>query len=234
MCFGYEPGRPVLREVTIEVRHGETIAVIGLSGAGKSTLACLIARLLDPAEGCIRLDGTDIRSFPLADWRKAVAVVFQEPFLLPVTVAQNIAFGRPDARRREIVAAARAAGAHAFVRRLPRGYETVIGERGADLSGGERQRLAIARALLKDAPIVVLDEPTSALDVATEAQVLTALNRLTADRTTILIAHRLSTARRADRIAVLDAGRIVELGSHQKLLAADGLYARSYELQAVG
>jgi ATP-binding cassette subfamily B protein/subfamily B ATP-binding cassette protein MsbA len=120
------------------------------------------------------------------------------------------------------------------VRRLPRGYDTVIGERGADLSGGERQRLAIARALLKDAPIVVLDEPTSALDVATEAQVLTALNRLTADRTTILIAHRLSTARRADRIAVLDAGRIVELGSHQKLLAADGLYARSYELQAVG
>jgi len=234
VCFGYEPGRPVLREVTIEVRPGETIAVIGLSGAGKSTLACLIARLLDPAEGCIRLDGTDIRSFPLVDWRKAVAVVFQEPFLLPVTVAQNIAFGRPDARRREIVAAARAAGAHAFVRRLPRGYETVIGERGADLSGGERQRLAIARALLKDAPIVVLDEPTSALDVATEAQVLTALNRLTADRTTILIAHRLSTARRADRIAVLDAGRIVELGSHQKLLAADGLYARSYELQAVG
>jgi ATP-binding cassette, subfamily B, bacterial len=234
VSFGYQPGRPVLREVTIEVRPGEMIAVVGVSGAGKSTLACLIARLLDPAEGCICLDGRDIRSFPLADWRRAVAVVFQEPFLLPVTIAQNIAYGRPGARRREIVAAARAAGADAFVSRMPRGYDTVIGERGAELSGGERQRLAIARALLKDAPIVVLDEPTSALDVATEAQVLTSLDGLAAGRTTILITHRLSTVRFADRIVLLSQGRVAEQGSLEQLMAARGPYYRLHSQQFAG
>jgi ATP-binding cassette subfamily B protein/subfamily B ATP-binding cassette protein MsbA len=163
-----------------------------------------------------------------------VAVVFQEPFLLPMSVADNIAYGRLGASRQEIIAAARAAGADGFVSRLPRGYDTIIGERGADFSGGERQRIAIARALLKDAPIVILDEPTAALDVATEAQVLTALDRLTAGKTTIIIAHRLSTVRRADRIAVLDGGRILELGSHEELVAAAGRYARFYALQAAG
>ena len=234
LSFGYEPDQLVLSDVSFEVPPGETLAVVGLSGAGKSTLACLIARLLDPTKGRIAVDGVDIRCFTLADWRGAVAVVFQEPFLLPMSVADNIAYGRLGASRQEIIAAARAAGADGFVSRLPRGYDTIIGERGADFSGGERQRIAIARALLKDAPIVILDEPTAALDVATEAQVLTALDRLTAGKTTIIIAHRLSTVRRADRIAVLDGGRILELGSHEELVAAAGRYARFYALQAAG
>jgi ATP-binding cassette, subfamily B, bacterial len=232
--FGYEPGHLVLHDVSIEVRPGETLALVGPSGSGKSTLAWLIARLFDPAKGRITLDGTDIRCFTLADWRGAVAMVFQEPFLLPMSVADNIAYGRPGASRQEIIAAARAAGVDGFVCRLPRGYDTIIGERGADLSGGEAQRLAIARALLKDAPIVILDEPTSALDLATEAQMLTALDQLTADKTTIVIAHRLSTIRNADCIVVLDCGELVEQGSHQQLLAAGGRYLRFHELQAAG
>lgn len=234
LSFGYEPGQLVLHDVSFEVQPGETLAVVGMSGAGKSTLACLMARLLDPTEGRLTVDGTDIRRFTLADWRSAVAVVFQEAFLLPVSVADNIAYGRPGASRQEIIAAARAAGADGFVCRLPRGYDTVIGERGGDLSGGERQRLAIARALLKDAPIVILDEPTSALDVATEAQVLTALDRLTAGRTTIIIAHRLSIVRSADRVVLLSRGQLAEQGSRDELMAARGHYYRLHIQQFAG
>jgi ATP-binding cassette subfamily B protein/subfamily B ATP-binding cassette protein MsbA len=232
VTFGYEPGRPVLRAVDLEARPGETVAIVGPSGAGKSTLVGLVPRFYDPWAGRVLLDGADLRDLRLADLRAQVALVLQEPFLFPVSVADNIAYGRPQASRAEVEAAAEAANAHAFIAALPDGYDTVVGERGATLSGGERQRLAIARALLKDAPILVLDEPTAALDAQTEALLLQALERLMAGRTTLIIAHRLSTIRRADRIAVLDGGALAELGTHAQLLAAGGLYATLHRLQA--
>jgi ATP-binding cassette subfamily B protein/subfamily B ATP-binding cassette protein MsbA len=231
VSFGYEAGRPVLSGITLEGRPGETIALVGATGAGKSTLASLIPRFFDPWEGRVLVDGRDVRDVQLASLRSRVALVLQEPFLLPLTVAQNIAYGRPEAGREEIVAAAEAANAAEFIRRLPDGYETVLGERGATLSGGQRQRLAIARALLKDAPILILDEPTSALDAQTEALLLEALERLMAQRTTFIIAHRLSTIQAADRIAVLEAGRLVETGTHQELLSAQGFFSRYHRLQ---
>jgi ATP-binding cassette subfamily B protein/subfamily B ATP-binding cassette protein MsbA len=197
-------------------------------------LAALVARFFDPCEGRIMLDGIDLRELRVADLRRQVSVVLQEPFLLPSTVAENIAYGRPGADREEIVAAAGAAEADAFIRRLPEGYDTVLGERGANLSGGERQRLAIARAILKEAPVVVLDEPTSALDAQTEASVMGALRRLTRGRTAILIAHRLSTVRGADLILVMDRGMIVESGRHESLLDARGHYHRLHHLFAGG
>jgi len=231
VTFGYEPGRPVLNGVTLEAGPGETVALVGSTGAGKSTLVSLIPRLFDPWEGRVEVDGVDVRRLSLASLRAQVAIVLQEPFLLPLTVARNIAYGRPGASRDEVISAATAANADAFIRRLPRGYDTVIGERGATLSGGQRQRLAIARAVLKDAAIVILDEPTSALDPETEQQVMDALERLTKGRTTIVIAHRFSTIRRADRIAVLAGGEIVEQGTRESLLAAGGTYQRMHELQ---
>jgi ATP-binding cassette subfamily B protein len=179
----------------------------------------------------VLVDGRDVRDVQLASLRSRVALVLQEPFLLPLTVAQNIAYGRPEASLEEVVAAARTANAEEFIERLPDGYETVLGERGATLSGGQRQRLAIARALLKDAPILILDEPTSALDAQTEALLLEALERLMAQRTTFIIAHRLSTIQAADRIAVLEAGRLVETGTHQQLLSAQGAFSRYHRLQ---
>jgi ATP-binding cassette subfamily B protein/subfamily B ATP-binding cassette protein MsbA len=226
VTFGYETDRPVLRNVTLEARPGETVALVGPTGAGKSTLVALIPRLFDPWEGRVTIDGVDVREVQIADLRSQVAFVLQDPLLLPLSIADNIAYGRPGARRDEVVAAAVAANADEFIRRLPEGYETVIGERGATLSGGERQRLAIARALLKDAAVLILDEPTSALDVSTEAQVLQALDRLMAGRTTFIIAHRLSTVRRADRVAVLQDGAIVEAGTHQELLTAGGVFEK--------
>jgi ATP-binding cassette subfamily B protein/subfamily B ATP-binding cassette protein MsbA len=192
----------------------------------------LIPRFYDPWGGCVLIDGQDVRGLELASVRNQVGFVLQDPFLLPLTVAENIAYGRPDASLEEIVAAAEAARADDFIRRLPHGYDTVVGERGATLSGGEKQRLAIARALLKDAPVLILDEPTSALDVETETQLLAALERLTAGRTSFIIAHRLSTIRNADHIVVLDRGRVVEQGSHQTLLAAGGAYNRLVAHQA--
>ncbi len=228
VTFGYEPNHPILQQISLEARPGEVIALVGPTGAGKSTLVSLIARFADPWQGRIIFDGVDIRRATLASVREQVSIVLQDPFLLPLSIADNIAYGRPSASREEVIQAAIVARADHFIGRLPEGYDTVLGERGATLSGGERQRLAIARALLKDAPVLILDEPTSALDSQTEMLLLEALERLMQGRTTFIIAHRLSTIRHADRIAVLENGRIVESGSQQQLLAANGLFRRLY------
>jgi ATP-binding cassette subfamily B protein/subfamily B ATP-binding cassette protein MsbA len=224
--FGYEPGRPVLHRVNLEAKPGETLALVGPTGAGKSTLVSLIPRFFDPWEGRVLVDGHDAREVLISSLRANVSIVLQEPFLLPLTIAENIAFGRPEATRREVVAAAEAANADEFIRRMPEGYETVIGERGATLSGGERQRLSIARALLKDTPILILDEPTSALDAQTEWLLMEAVKKLMRGRTTFIIAHRMSTIRRADRIVMLENGQIVEEGTHGELVALNGRYHR--------
>jgi ATP-binding cassette subfamily B protein/subfamily B ATP-binding cassette protein MsbA len=229
--FGYAADRPVLRDVTLAVAPGEVVAVVGPTGAGKSTLVGLVPRFFDPWTGRVCVDGQDVRGVTLASVRAQVALVLQEPVLLPLTVAENIAYGRPGASAAEIEAAARAANAHEFITRLPEGYATVLAERGASLSGGQKQRLSIARALLKDAPILILDEPTSALDAETEGLLLDALGRLMKGRTTLIIAHRLTTIRTADRIVAMADGRVVEEGSHDALLARDGLYARLHQRQ---
>jgi ATP-binding cassette subfamily B protein/subfamily B ATP-binding cassette protein MsbA len=231
VSFGYQPSQPVLKGVTLEASPGEVVALVGPTGAGKSTLVSLIPRFFDPQEGQVTFDGVDLRNLKVADLRKQISIVLQEPFLMPFSVADNIAYGRPGASREEIVEAAIAAQADEFIRRLPESYDTVIGERGATLSGGERQRLAIARALLKDAPVLILDEPSSAIDVQTETSLIQAFQRLMEGRTTFIIAHRLSTIHHADRIAVLDHGRIVELGPHHELLEREGLYWQFHEHQ---
>jgi ATP-binding cassette subfamily B protein/subfamily B ATP-binding cassette protein MsbA len=216
---GYEPGRPVLHGIDLEAQPGEMVAIVGPTGAGKTTLVSLIPRFLDPWEGRVLWNGEDLRKLKLKDVRAQVAMVLQESLLLPLTVAENIAYGSGDARREAIVEAALAANADAFIRKLPDGYETVLGERGATLSGGERQRLAIARAFLRDAPVLILDEPTSALDAETESLIVEALERLRKGRTTFIIAHRLSTTRRADRIVAVKSGEVLEGGTQQELLS---------------
>ena len=231
VTFGYEAGRPVLHGVSFAASPGEVVAVVGPTGAGKTTLVGLLPRFFDPDQGRVLLDGRDLRDLRLRQVRGGVSLVLQESFLFPFSIAENIAYGRVGASREEIVDAARAANADEFVSRLPDGYDTVVGERGATLSVGERQRVAIARALLKDAPVLILDEPTSALDAETERSLLQALDRLMAGRTTVIIAHRLSTIRKADQILVLRDGRIVERGHHQQLIDLNGHYARMHDIQ---
>jgi ATP-binding cassette subfamily B protein/subfamily B ATP-binding cassette protein MsbA len=229
--FEYEPGLPVLDNVSFEVQPGQTLALVGPTGAGKSTIVSLIPRFYDPKWGQVMIDDIDIREMRLASVRRNVSMVLQDTFLFAGTVRENLRFGNEEASDEDIVVAAKAANAHSFIEALPRGYDTRVGERGVRLSGGQKQRLSIARAILKDAPILILDEATSSVDTQTEEEIQRALHELMQERTAIVIAHRLSTVRHADLIAVLEGGSIVELGTHEHLMRCKGLYRNLYDRQ---
>ena len=231
VTFAYRDGGPVLKGLDLTIPAGRTTAIVGATGAGKSTVIKLMLRFYDPASGRVALDGFDLRELRMAHLRHAIGLVSQDVFLFHGTVRDNIAYGRPDADDETVRRAAEIAEAHAFIEALPQGYHTVVGERGQKLSGGQRQRLSIARAVLKDPPILILDEATSAVDNETEAAIQRSLERLAVGRTTVVIAHRLSTVRNADVIYVLDQGQVVEQGRHERLLEQDGVYAGLWQVQ---
>jgi subfamily B ATP-binding cassette protein MsbA len=232
--FSYNGGTPVLKDVSFRIGAGQIAALVGPSGMGKTTICSLIPRFYDPTSGTIKIDGNDIRNFKLQSLREQISFVLQETLLFRGTVWDNIVYGKPDAKPKEIMRAARLANADEFIETLPQGYSTMIGERGASLSGGQRQRIAIARAIIRNTPILIFDEPTSGLDAAAEQTVLEALDRLMEGRTAVLVAHNLGTIRRADVIFVVEDTEIVEHGSHEELLAANGPYASLYKIQTQG
>jgi len=234
VSFAYSDDRQILRDISFSASPGEMVALVGLTGAGKSTLASLIPRFFEPTSGRVLIDGVDVSQYRLRSLRERIALVLQDAMLFGGTIADNIRYGRLDATDADVKNAARAAHAHDFIMRLPNGYDTPLAEAGGSLSGGERQRLGIARALLKDAPILILDEPTSSLDALSEEAVFSALGRLREGRTTVVIAHRLSTIRDANRILVLHDGRIMAQGTHQELLASNELYRRMCARLSVG
>jgi ATP-binding cassette, subfamily B, bacterial len=231
VSFSYGPEQEILKNINLTIEPGQVAALVGPSGAGKTTLVGLIARFYDPDAGSVRIDGKDIRTFKQRSLRQRISFVLQDTLLFHTTVWQNIAYGRPEASRDDIIRAAQLANAHEFIEQMPEGYDTIVGERGATLSGGQRQRIAIARAIVRDAPILILDEPSSGLDANSEQLVFEALERLMRKKTCVVIAHRLSTIQRADIIFVLNEGTIVEQGKHEELLARGGLYAELYETQ---
>jgi subfamily B ATP-binding cassette protein MsbA len=232
--FSYDAEQPVLKDINLKIAPGQLAALVGPTGAGKTTIVSLLPRFYDLTAGEIRIDGTDIRKFKSRSLRQQISFVLQETLLFRTTVAQNIAYGKPDATRAEIIRAAQLANADEFIEKMPRGYDTMIGERGLTLSGGQRQRLTIARAIIRDSPILILDEPSAGLDAESEQLVFDALGNLMAGKTSIVIAHRLATVRRADVIFVIDGGEVVEQGTHEELLRNDGLYSRLYDLQFKG
>ncbi|HEX4441691.1 MAG TPA: ABC transporter ATP-binding protein [Thermoanaerobaculia bacterium] len=234
VAFGYEPGKPILRDVHFEIPAGKMGALVGPTGEGKSTLINLVPRLYDPANGTVKIDGEDLRGFTLKSLRDQISYVQQETVLFDESIAKNIAYGKPEATQAEIVEAAKLANADEFIRRLPQGYDTVVGERGSQLSGGQRQRIGIARAIIRNSPILILDEATSGLDAESESLVVEALDRLMKGKTSLVIAHRLGTIKQADRIMVLKGGCIAEQGTHDELITKGGEYASLYELQFGG
>jgi subfamily B ATP-binding cassette protein MsbA len=230
--FSYDGGSAALSNINVRIEPGQVAAFVGPSGAGKTTMVSLVSRFYDPVSGSVRIDGVDVRDYTLSSLRDQISFVLQDTLLFRATIWDNIAYGRPDADPEDTVRAATLANAHDFITAMPQGYATMVGDRGMSLSGGQRQRIAIARALVRDTPILILDEPTAALDAASEQAVVEALDRLMAGRTSIIIAHNLNAVRRADVIFVVKGSEIVEYGTHEALLARGGLYAELYQIQA--